>query len=196
MVEMIMRAAARVLIRVGYDGLTTNLVAEEAGASVGSLYQYFSSKQQLVAALLKRHVDSTMQDMRQAVPELSLTPVPAAVRRFVELMVASHRVEPELHRVFYEQLPRIAGFEQLQASLNEGLQLAEALLRVRAEEIVPQDHKLTAFIVVHTIESLTHSAVLTRPELLRTDSFVDELTDLILGYLQPKKRRRADSRTQ
>ena len=51
-----MRAAIRVLIRDGYERLTTNLVAEEAGASVGSLYQYFSSKQELVAALLERHV--------------------------------------------------------------------------------------------------------------------------------------------
>src|SRR5262245_4195316 len=47
MVEMLMRATARILIREGYDALTTNRVAEEAGASVGSLYQYFPSKEAL-----------------------------------------------------------------------------------------------------------------------------------------------------
>ncbi len=76
MVEMLMRATTRVLIRDGYDGLTTNSVAEEAGASVGSLYQYFSSKQQLVSALLNQHIDRTMQAVRNATPELSVLPVP------------------------------------------------------------------------------------------------------------------------
>jgi len=121
---------------------------------------------------------------------LSLMPVPEAVRRFVELMVASHRVEPELHRVFFEQLPRDGGFEQMGASVNEGLMLAEAFLKAHAHEIAPQDHKLTAFILVHTVESLTHSAVLMQPELLRTDAFVTELTELVVGYLQPGRRAR------
>jgi hypothetical protein len=113
--------------------------------------------------------------------------VPEAVRRFVELMVASHRVEPELHRVFFEQLPRVGGFEQLNASLQEGLALTEAFLKAHAHEIATQDHKLTAFILVHAVEALTHSAVLMQPELLRTDAFVNELTALVLGYLQPQR---------
>lgn len=180
-----MRAATRVLIRDGYEALNTNRVAEEAGASVGSLYQYFSSKQQLIGALLNRHVENTMSEVRSAIPNLSLMPVPEAVRRFVELMVASHRVEPELHRVFVEQLPRVGGYEQVEASVNEGLLLTEAYLQAHAHEIGPQDHKLTAFILVHTVEALTHSAVLSRPELLRTDAFVTEITELVVGYLQP-----------
>jgi AcrR family transcriptional regulator len=189
MVEMLMRAATRILIREGYEALNTNRVAEEAGASVGSLYQYFSSKQQLIGALLTRHVENTMHEVRRAIPDLSLMPVPEAVRRFVELMVASHRVEPELHRVFVEQLPRVGGYEQVEASVNEGLVLTEAYLKAHAHEIKPQNHRLTAFILVHTVEALTHSAVLMRPELLRTDAFVTELTELVVGYLQPAGRK-------
>ena len=180
-----MRATTRVLIRDGYEGLTTNTVAEEAGASVGSLYQYFSSKQQLVAALLNQHIENTMHELRSALPELSLLSVAEAVPRFVELMIASHRVEPELHRVFFEQLPRVGDFARIEASLEESQQLTEAYLRARAHEIVPQDHALSAFILVHTIETLTHAAVLSRPELLRTDAFVVELSELVLRYLQP-----------
>lgn len=185
MVEMLMRAATRVLIRDGYEALTTNRVAEAAGASVGSLYQYFSGKQQLVAALLSQHVERTMQQFRQAVPELMHAPPQRAARRFVELAVASHRIEPELHRVFFEQLPRVSDFAQLEAALNEGLTLVEAYLRAHAHEITPQDHALTAFLVVNTVESLTHSAVLTRPDLLSSDAFVDEVTQVVLGYLRP-----------
>jgi AcrR family transcriptional regulator len=185
MVEMIMRAAARILVREGYEALTTNRVAYEAGASVGSLYQYFSSKQELVAALLDDHIERTMRQVREEMPHLSLLPVERAVPRFVELMIASHRVDPELHRVFVEQLPRIGDFAKIEASLNEGLVLAEAYFRAHAADIRPQNHALSAYLLVHTVEALTHSAVLNKPELLATPEFVRELSALILGYLQP-----------
>jgi AcrR family transcriptional regulator len=180
-----MRAAARILIRDGYETLTTNGVALEAGASVGSLYQYFSSKQQLVAALLEQHLDDTMRQIREEMPHLSLLPIERAVPRFVELMIASHRVDPELHRVFVEQLPRIGAFANVEASLREGLVLVEAYLRAHAADIRPQNHTLSAFMLVHSIERLTHAAVLDRPELLATPEFVHELSALILDYLQP-----------
>ena len=186
MVEMIMRATARILVRDGYEALTTNRVAEEAGASVGSLYQYFSSKQQLVAALLEQHVDETMAQLREELPQLSLLPVERAVPRFVELMIASHRVQPALHRVFVEQLPRVGEFEKVETSLNEGLALTEAYLRAHACDVRPQNHALSAFLLVYTVEALTHAAVLSRPDFLATPEFVSEISALILGYLQPR----------
>jgi AcrR family transcriptional regulator len=152
---------------------------------VGSLYQYFSSKQQLVSALLNQHIEHTMHELRSALPELSLLSLAEAVPRFVELMIASHRVEPELHRVFYEQLPRVGDFASMEASVRESQQLTEAYLRARAHEITPQDHAMSAFILVHTIETLTHAAVLSRPEMLKTDAFANELSELVLRYLQP-----------
>jgi AcrR family transcriptional regulator len=186
MVEMIMRAAARILVRDGYEALTTNLVAEEAGASVGSLYQYFSSKQQLVTALLERHIDDTMSQLREELPHLSLLPVEQAIPRFVELMIASHRVDPALHRVFFEQLPRVGDYAKIETSLNEGLMLAEAYLRAHAADVQPQNHALSAFMLVHSIEALTHAAVLSRPDWLATPEFVAEISALILGYLRPR----------
>jgi AcrR family transcriptional regulator len=59
-VEAILLATSRLLAREGYDRLSTNRVAEEAGVSVGSLYQYFPSKEALVATLAERHRERTM----------------------------------------------------------------------------------------------------------------------------------------
>jgi AcrR family transcriptional regulator len=53
--ESILDATARVLDRIGYDGLTTNAVAEEARTAVGSVYQYFRSRDALLDGLLERH---------------------------------------------------------------------------------------------------------------------------------------------
>jgi len=56
-VDTILEATARVLIKHGYDGLTTNAVAQLAGVSIGSLYQYFPNKEALVAGLIGRHLE-------------------------------------------------------------------------------------------------------------------------------------------
>jgi AcrR family transcriptional regulator len=184
MVESILRATTRILVREGYAALNTNRVAEEAGASVGSLYQYFPSKESLVAALLDRHIDETLGQLRREVPALSQLPLEQAVPRFVQLMIASHQVDPELHRVFVEQLPRVGDFAKIEASSQEGMAMTRAYLAAHASELATTDHDLSAFMVVHTIEALTHAAVLTRPDLLKRSDFVTELSQLILGYLQ------------
>jgi AcrR family transcriptional regulator len=185
MVESILRATTRILVSDGYAALNTNRVAEEAGASVGSLYQYFPSKESLVAALLERHIDETLAQVRREVPALSSLPLEQAVPRFVELMIASHQVDPELHRVFVEQLPRVGDFAKVEASLSEGLTMTRAYLTAHANELTSTDHDLTAFIVVHSIEALTHAAVLSRPDQLTRPNFITELSTLILNYLKP-----------
>ena len=65
-VETVLEATARVLVKHGFDGLTTNLVAETAGVSIGSLYQYFPNKAALVGALIEKHIE----EMRAARPPL------------------------------------------------------------------------------------------------------------------------------
>ena len=54
-VDALLEATTRVLLKEGYDRASTNRIAEVAGVSIGSLYQYFPSKEALVAAVIDRH---------------------------------------------------------------------------------------------------------------------------------------------
>src|SRR5688572_10663656 len=56
-VDAILAATARLLVKHGFDQSSTNQIAEAAGVSIGSLYQYFPSKESLVTALMERHMD-------------------------------------------------------------------------------------------------------------------------------------------
>lgn len=189
-VDVILRATARVLVRVGYDHASTNKVAAEAGVSVGSLYQYFPSKEALVAALVDRHVTETMGAVRAEAPALFAMPVERAVRRFVEMMIDVHRIDPALHRVLCEQLPRVGDLDKIHQVEREGEALARAYLTAHRDEVEPEDLDMAAFILVHTVEALTHAAVLLRPELLNRPELVDEVTSVVVRYLQPSKHRR------
>ncbi|HEY0339660.1 MAG TPA: helix-turn-helix domain-containing protein [Steroidobacteraceae bacterium] len=62
-VAAILEAAARILESEGFDGYTTNAVAERAGASIGSLYQYFPNKTALTQALIAREDAALLRDL-------------------------------------------------------------------------------------------------------------------------------------
>ena len=68
-VDALLEAAALVLEEDGLEGFNTNAVARRAGASVGSLYQYFPSKDALTLALLLRE-DRAFHDAASATLEL------------------------------------------------------------------------------------------------------------------------------
>lgn len=193
-VDVILKATARILIAEGYDRASTNKVAARAGVSIGSLYQYFPSKEALVAALLERHLEEMGQVLRAAFPRLAAAPIEQAAEEVVRLMVAAHSVDPALHRVFVEQVPRIGQLERIQGFEEEMTGLVRAYLEPRRDKLVVEDLDMAAFIVVGIVESLTHAAVLSRPELLG-EPFVREVSAVVIRYLTGGRLRRSRKRS-
>jgi AcrR family transcriptional regulator len=182
-VDTILAAAARVLVKDGFERTTTNRVAEAAGVSIGSLYQYFPSKESLVAALVTAHVDEMRGLVLAALEEVRVLPLRPAARRMIELLVAAHAVDPDLHRVLMEQVPRtgrMGGLADFEADLHR---LIVAWLEVHRSELRVTDLGLAAFLAAATVEAITHFSVLYQPERLRDPAFLDEATDLIVRYL-------------
>lgn len=181
-VDAILKATARILMKDGYDRASTNKIAMAAGVSIGSLYQYFPSKEALVAALADRHLQEMLTLFRTELPLLIALPLESAVERVVRLMVAAHAVDPKLHKVLVEQVPRIGKLAQVEGLEREMTALARAYLESRRAELDVEDLDLSAYIVVGIIESLTHAAVLTRPELLG-EPFIRAVTRAVVRYL-------------
>src|SRR5436189_3017781 len=86
-VDALIEATARILVREGFDKASTNRIAEVAGVSVGSLYQYYPGKEALVAAVIDRHNQDIMRVVRAALAEVSSQPVETAVRRLVAVAI-------------------------------------------------------------------------------------------------------------
>jgi AcrR family transcriptional regulator len=182
-VDVILGATARVLVREGFDRASTNRIAEAAGVSIGSLYQYFPSKEALVAALVERHIDGMSERLQAEMAEVADAPVEPAIRRMVTLMLDAHAVEPELHRVLSEQVPRIGRLERVHEVEARMQRLARAYLERRRDELRPGDLDTAAFVVVQTIEALTHAVTVHGESAPPRQAFVDEVTTLIVRYL-------------
>lgn len=185
-VDALIEATARVLTREGFDKASTNRIAEVAGVSIGSLYQYYPSKEALVAAVIDRHNRATMQLVREALAEVATQPIEIAVRKLVAVAIKAHRIDPKLHRVLTEQIPRTGRLKDVETFNRETYALFRAYLEGRRNELRSVDLGLAAFVCVTAIEALTHTAVLHRSEILPDEAvatLVDEATRLVVRYL-------------
>ena len=182
-VETILAATARVLVKKGFDGLTTNAVAEAAGVSIGSLYQYFPSKEALVAALIEQHIEQMNAAILNELTRVAQLPMAQAVRAVIELTIRAHSIEPELHRVLTEQVPRVGRLARLVEADAICRRMVAGILAARRDELAISDPDTAAFILVHSIEAITHRAALFSPERLRDPRLIDEAVALVTRYL-------------
>ena len=184
-VNALLEATARILIKEGYDKASTNHIAAVAGVSVGSLYQYFPSKEALVAALIDRHNQQVASAIRAELAATGNLPLPKAVRQLVAIAIKAHRIDPKLHRVLTEQTPRVGKLENVEAFSHQYYVLFETYLKEHRSEVRTHDLKLAAFVCVTSIEALTHTAVAHRR--MSSDQEMNDLADqatrLIVGYL-------------
>ncbi|MCP3707743.1 TetR/AcrR family transcriptional regulator [Paraburkholderia sp. CNPSo 3274] len=103
-IDAILDAAAHILGERGWSAFTTNAVAEAAGVSIGSLYQYFPDKLALIDAVRRRHFDDVLAVLQAAAnPQIPRTRRIAAL---VDGMIAVHSRHPAAHRVLMEESPR------------------------------------------------------------------------------------------
>src|SRR5439155_7116867 len=128
----ILRAAAHILREGSFDDFSTNKVAKRAGVSIGSLYQYFPSKEALVVALAEEHTQKVSGLLMQCVEQLAHAPIEVVVRTFIRGMLQVHEADPKLHRVLTEELPRIGGWAKVKELTTPGAQLVRAWLEASA----------------------------------------------------------------
>jgi AcrR family transcriptional regulator len=185
MCDRIIDAAARVFEEEGYARGTTNRIAEEAGISIGSLYQYYPNKDVLLAELVRRHIQQGADEIgkRLAAVDIGSQSLVERTRMFVEATVALHRNDVALHRVLFEESPRPLDVLEELRQFEAGTVAAVELLIAQDPEVRVGDAHMAAYITVSTIESVTHHYASAHPHDADWDAFTDELVRLVVGYL-------------
>lgn len=179
-VEAVVEAGARILSKQGWSGFTTNKVAEAAGVSIGSLYQYFPDKLSLVDAIRRRHIDDSLDAVRNALAETE------SRVEFAEALVANlieaHSLHPGLHRVLLDEVPG------LEAYRHPNHQIEAQYLALYAEAAVIHGSpdpgvqaETVGLIMSDAIDGVIHNAA--RRGRLREPAIRDELVRLICAYL-------------
>lgn len=179
-------AAERVLASHGVAGLTTNRVAEVAGVSIGSLYQYFPNKEAIAAALFERHVARFLGSAMQLV-SAHATLGPAEILEAIGRAIASlFRETRPVHRQLRELRALAGQLEPLDRALDRLVTVVASYLRARPEVTVA-DPDIAAFAVVHATEgAITAFAIRQHelpPPLDDPETIGRELARMLSAYL-------------
>jgi AcrR family transcriptional regulator len=183
-VDAVVTAAAQVLIVHGYEGATTARVAERAGVSVGSLYQYFPNKESLIAVLIERHADKIVEIMEGALSDPANVTLDDGLRAIIRAGTSAHHLDPKLHKILNEQVPRAGRLAKAMDTSRQITRTLEHFLRAHAREMRPGCDPAIAAIVIETaLEALSHKAVIDRRDLLANGVIEREMYELIAGYV-------------
>lgn len=182
-VEAILEATTHILTEEGYEKANTNRIAERAGISIGSLYQYFPNKESLMAALIEQHSNQMAEMVETKLNHLFDSPLETVVPELIRAVIAAHAINPRLHQVLSEEVPRLGKLIQMEQAQARIAQILTYYLDRWRDSIEPQNLEMTVFILCRTVDALSHAAVIEYPDFVKDDRFEIEVSNLLLSYL-------------
>ena len=185
-VEAVLDAVLRILKREGLQAVTTNHIAEVAGVSIGSVYQYFPDKQAIFVALHQRHVQDMDHLVESTLVQHANASLEDVVGALMEALIEAHAMDPELHELLTTQVPpRTHGSQDFATRLRGIFRLAiaskDADLKSR------DDIEKVIFVVANMVDALSHAVVLHRPAGLAVRELKDEGVGAVMAYLHAKR---------
>ncbi|MEO8698908.1 MAG: TetR/AcrR family transcriptional regulator [Kofleriaceae bacterium] len=179
-VDAIVTAVERVLEQHGAQGLNTNRVAEIAGVSVGTLYQYFPNKESLVGVLQERYLEITFRLCRAVLAAAAEVPIGDLIDRVAGALLAANLEQRPIHRWLVELRSLAAFQERRRQALDQFAGELAAFLATRGFA----DPTATAFTLVHAVEGIT-SAATARPGAVDVTAIAGEACKMLRAYLTP-----------
>jgi len=188
MVQAILQAAAQVFAELGYARATTNKIAERAGVSVGSLYQYFANKDSLLASLLAKHhadVHEVVGEALRELTDLSIT-LEQGLRRLLTDLVALHESDSALTKALSAAVLLESPVADEQHKLHDRDDEAQALIALLASrpDVRRGDHAAMAAVLAQNTAQLTRWLVHDAPPSLDRAALLDEVVRMLVGFLR------------
>ncbi len=179
-VEALLKAASQVLVRDGYERMTTTRVAERAGVSVGSLYQYFPSKEALLVELLERRMAGLRDTLLDALQSTAGQPFKTRVRELLSSLLEFKAREVKLGIELARQTPRLEKLGAIQKVTAAATQLVAAVIEEHRAELKVKDSKLAAWLIVQSITGILDAAITDPPLPLEDPRLIEAMVKMTL----------------
>lgn len=180
----ILEATVQVLEREGLDAATTTRIAEVAGVSVGSLYQYFSHRDAILNALQDREFVRALALMQDVLADGNLAQSPReTVTAVVQGLARLYGGSPGLHRVLAIEGLRVARADRVHAFDVRVIAIIRRFLAATGAPIRRRNAEAAAFVAFQSVRATMLASLLERPPGLDERTMIDELIDLVLRYL-------------
>jgi AcrR family transcriptional regulator len=181
-VDAILEAAAQILQSDGEEKLNTNRIAERAGFSIGTLYQYFADKEAIIAALAEREREKVLATIVKALSSVESGDAQSVIREIVRTMIGSFAKRKRARRIIMMTMLKRWQF----APDKQGAGVIEQMIienggRGHGRTMTPA----AAFVLTRAFMGAIRAAVLENSSHLETQEFEDELVHLVMQFGKP-----------
>lgn len=187
MIALLLEAAALEIADRGLDRLTTNHVAQRAGVSIGSLYQYFANKEMLVDALLMQKAQLMLDGVQQRLSPLlgqDIATVTRAILLGIFEQVAEDKAQRELLR-HWHTLNAAPVFQTLERQMTE---LCRQYLMRHIDQYRVDNLPALLFVLINAVQYTTARYLSEEHALLGQDEVIETLVQMVEALCKPGAR--------
>jgi AcrR family transcriptional regulator len=183
LVRDILQAAVRVLKRNGARKFTTARVAEAAGVSVGSLYQYFPNKEAILFRLQTDEWDQTTA-LLEGILANSSEPVPNRLRSMVAAFFRSEWEETSLRTALGDAAPLYRGAPEVRKHRSAGMRRALIFMNEALPGVPADVQKFAAAVVMSTISAVGKRVSEEAHAISEVDTWALAMGEMLCAYLE------------
>ena len=182
--DMIFEATARIIERNGIAALNTNRIAERAGISIGSLYEYFPNKDAILIAMARQRLAEDERLVRQALAGPGADQNVSLARRAIHALVALHEHRPKVRRaIMAVHLAHGFGSEHARPVQEIAELIVQRNTRLLGDKTAAVLDHASLFVITRAVIGVIRAAFEERSLLPGTTSLEDELVRLVEAYL-------------
>ena len=182
-VAAIVEAAAQILEKGGLSGFTTNAVAERAGVSIGTLYQYFADKNALLMALAREEMEKALGEVARALQGEIDPTVEGRIRAMVRAIVHAFRGRQRARKAVIQAILAQEGGIALMAPVAAFIARAGEAVGRGPDSLLGPLSREQVFVVSRSLMGVVRAAVLEEQPFLASRGFEDEIVRMIVAYL-------------
>lgn len=182
-IDTIFEATIQVLLANGFDKTTTIQIADRAGVSIGSLYQYFPNKRALLAAIVRRHVGGVVDATVAACKSVHGQPIEAMCATMIAAFVDAKTRRPDISRALYLPTAAVNGDEIVKEESSRGARAVHDML-ITASDAKFEQPQIVSSVLVASIVGPTRAVIEAGGDRSTFDALKLHLTALCVGYLK------------
>jgi AcrR family transcriptional regulator len=186
LVADILEAATRVLVHDGARRFTAARVAETAGISVGSLYQYFPNKEAILFRLQAEEWRQTMDQLERILGDKSAEP-PERIRTAVKVFFRSECDEAAFRGALEDAAPLYREAPEARSHADEGHQLMERFIKDALPGASARERTFAAELIGTVMSSVGKSVSSQNLSRDEVDAFAEAVSDMFCDYLKRAK---------
>lgn len=182
-VDCILSAAESIINKSGYDAATTNHIAEVAGVSIGSLYQYFPSKESIAAALVESAVLKATNELRQCLIENMAKPLDESTRCIIRTILETRQKYSFVFLRLPREVPKLGRLSQEVTTEKFLYNTIRAYYQHHRQEILVEDLEVAMFVAEHIVVGSIDAYIENRSPILNDEQIVEQISDAVVKYL-------------